>query len=285
MSAIYKTLTGTNETDRSEHKYKNRQRVLLIMSRGVTSRHRHLISDIHAMLPHAHKEPKYDGKEKLSLLNEIAGMYNCNNILYFEARKHLDLYMWMSKAPNGPTAKFHVQNIHTMDELNFTGNCLKGSRPILSFDVSFNESAHYRLIKEMFIQIMGVPPRARKSKPFIDHVVSFGIVDNKIWVRNYQILEEQSVDGKQLNLSLVEIGPRYVLTLISVLEGSFGGPVIYENKEYVSPNAVRAQQRKVDAIRSQGRDAAKSTKAIRKRDHILKADPLDPRALFRETSA
>lgn len=155
MSAIYKALSknsaSSNEVDQQEHK--NRQRVLVLCSRGTTSRHRHLINDLAAMMPHGRKESKFDSKSKLQNLNEIAELYNCNNIMYFEARKHMDLYMWLSKAPNGPSAKFHIQNIHTMDELNFTGNCLKGSRPVLSFDSSFDQSPHYQLIKEMLIHV------------------------------------------------------------------------------------------------------------------------------------
>jgi hypothetical protein len=33
-----------------------------------------------------------------------------------------------AKSPDGPTVKFLVQNVHTMDELKLTGNHLKGSR-------------------------------------------------------------------------------------------------------------------------------------------------------------
>lgn len=40
-----------------------------------------------------------------------------------------------------------------MDELNFTGNCLKGSRPILSFDSKFDDTPFYSLMKELFIQV------------------------------------------------------------------------------------------------------------------------------------
>ncbi len=154
MSSLYKALSaGKSKPDQKEHKSKNKQRVLIITSRGVNYRHRHLISDLSSMMPHGRKESKIDSKSKLYQLNEIAELYNCNNVLYFEARKHMDLYMWLSKAPNGPTAKFHVQNMHTLEELNFTGNCLKGSRPILSFDKSFEDAAHTKLIKEMFIQV------------------------------------------------------------------------------------------------------------------------------------
>lgn len=47
----------------------------------------------------------------------------------------------------------HVQNVHTMDELKLTGNCLKGSRGILSFDEAFDATESGRLIKELFIHV------------------------------------------------------------------------------------------------------------------------------------
>ena len=31
-------------------------------------------------------------------------------MLFFEARKHKDLYLWLAKSPGGPSAKFHVTN-------------------------------------------------------------------------------------------------------------------------------------------------------------------------------
>jgi ribosome biogenesis protein BRX1 len=141
------------------------------------------------------------------LLPELADLHSCNNTLYFEARRHEDLYLWAAKTPNGPSVKLHVQNVHTMDELKMTGNCLKGSRGILSFDAAFEETEWGRLTKELFThvsapsrsdsraqvliivvkQIFGVPPQARRAKPFIDHVLTFSILDSKIWFRNFQV--------------------------------------------------------------------------------------------------
>ena len=157
-----------------------------------------------------------------------------------------------------------------MEELHFTGNCLKGSRPILSFDATFDDAPHLRLMKELFLHIFGVPKRSRKIKPFIDHIMGFTVVDGKIWVRCYQICEsEQSksksnepdtprnpkdvpkllndVSSKQTSITLIEIGPRFVFTPIVILQSSFGGPVIYENKEFVSPNQIRADIRRAKA--------------------------------------
>lgn len=94
-----------------------------------------------------------DSKSQLHLLPELADLNNCNNTLYFEARRHEDLYLWAAKTPNGPSIKMHVQNVHTMDELKMTGNCLKGSRGLLSFDKAFEDTEWGKLTKEVFTQV------------------------------------------------------------------------------------------------------------------------------------
>ncbi len=42
-------------------------------------------------------------------------------------------------------------------------------------------------------------------------------------------------------MQLVEIGPRFVMTLIKVVEGAFEGDVLYNNDDYV-PKATRIQK-------------------------------------------
>lgn len=151
-----------------------------------------------------------------------------------------------------------------MSELHFPGNCLKGSRPLLSFDSTFDSAPYLQVIKELLTHTFGVPQGARKTKPFVDHVMGFAIADGKIWIRCFQISEtaipktdkiieaagsEASASTKtnkkpgDTKISLVEIGPRFVLTPIVILESSFGGPVIYENKEFISPNQIRSELR------------------------------------------
>lgn len=179
-----------------------------------------------------------------------------------------------------------------MEELHFTGNCLKGSRPILSFDAAFDTQPHLRLIKEMFMQQFGVPQGARKSKPFIDHVMGFTLADGKIWVRNYQVSETEpsALEKKEdeADLNLIEIGPRFVLTPIVIQEGSFGGAIIYENKEFVSPNQVRSDLRKGKATRHNAR-VEKTAERIARRGDLglrsdggvrLEKDELDTKMLF-----
>lgn len=156
--------------------------------------------------------------------------------------------MWIARTPNGPSVKCHVQNIHTMDELKMTGNCLKGSRGIVCFDGGWDQDEHWRLLKEMIThvstpalqrhpilttisqQTFSVPKTSRKLKPFIDHILTFSLLDNKIWFRNFQIVEKDPLKPSgPPQTSLVEIGPRFVLTPIRIFEGSFGGPTVFEN--------------------------------------------------------
>src|SRR5690606_1202359 len=70
----------------------------------------------------------------------------------------------------------------------------------------------------------------------------------------------------ETELSLVEIGPRMVLTPIVILEGCFGGPVIYENKEFVSPNQVRSELRKKKAGRYAERVAERVQREVKMKE-------------------
>ena len=167
---------------------------------------------------------------------------------------------------------------------------------------AFDEQPHLQLLKEMLTHMFATPKRHSKSKPFHDHVLTFSMADNRVWLRNYQVcaalpqsracstllilmhlfpctsicmlplLCESHVhtlapdnrhDGFFLlhsgklallqivseavkkgaaaedGMSLVEVGPRVCLQPIKIFAGSFGGPVLYENPAYVSPNKVR----------------------------------------------
>jgi len=198
-----------------------------------------------------------------------------------EVRRHEDLYMWAAKTPNGPSIKLHVQNVHTMDELKMTGNCLKGSRGILSFDKAFDETEWGRLTKEVFTHIFGVPPTARRSKPFIDHVLTFSILDSKIWFRNYQIIEKDPLlPNGPPQVSMVEIGPRFVLTPIRIFEGAFGGATVFSNPEFVSPAAVRMALRRQQGQKYRVRKEAQVERSERREDRRLDEDDLAVRKIF-----
>ena len=51
---------------------------------------------------------------------------------------------------------------------------------------SFDAEPHLRLLREMLRQLFATPVKHHKSKPFVDHVISFYVADGRIWLRNYQ---------------------------------------------------------------------------------------------------
>ncbi|XP_051875513.1 ribosome biogenesis protein BRX1 homolog [Pristis pectinata] len=260
----------------SRGRWTNKERVLIFSSRGISYRTRHLMQDLRTLMPHAKPDTKMDRKDKLFVINEICEMKNCNKCVYFEAKKKQDLYMWVSNVPHGPSAKFLVQNVHTLAELKMTGNCLRGSRPLLSFDPTFDQEPHYQLLKELFIQTFSTPQYHPRSQPFIDHVFTFTVTDGRIWFRNYQIIEE---DG-----SLVEIGPRFVLQLIKIFQGSFGGQTLYENPTYRSPNVHRRDLRTAAAARFAEKQNMKDLQRLRRGERLTTL-PEDPTHAVFDTPA
>ncbi|BBH01823.1 Ribosomal RNA processing Brix domain protein [Prunus dulcis] len=106
----------------------------------------------------------------------------------------------------------------------------------------------------MFFEIFGIPKEHRKSKPYHDHVFVFSIVDDHIWFRNYQV------------------GPRFCLNPIKIFGGSFGGPTLYENPFYISPNQIRALEKKKKAGHYVKKVKAKTRRKMHELDNPLEAD-------------
>jgi ribosome biogenesis protein BRX1 len=269
-------LLAEAEYIQKDTRWRNKQRTLVFCSRGVTSRFRHLMENIRQMLPHHKTEPKFDKSTKLHEINEVCELKSCNNAVFFEARKKMDLYMWLTRVPSGPTIKFQVLNIHTTDELRLAGNCLLGSRPVLHFDKNFGELSFLKLMKSLLTQAFGTPRNHPKSKPFHDHIMCFYWLDRKIWFRHYQIAPEtpDKADDPESQI-LTEIGPRFVLDPIRVLSGSFGGSTLYANAFYMSPTALRSQAKQMLRSPYKRRLHAKADRKARAEANAQEEDPLD----------
>ena len=230
-----------NGTSASTSPSMKRNRVLTIASKGVTSKYLDLMRDFQMMMPQSRKESKLDARDPLTVINDICELRTCTHSLLFDTRRHRDLYLTFARSPSGPSLRFYVDDVHTMSEMNFTGNCLRGSRALLSFDPAFDTEPRWRLTKQIFTEIFAVPRGHPRSKPFIDHVFMFSIQDGRVWFRNYQIVEQG--ERRAEDRSLVEIGPRLTLNPVRFFAGSYGGEIIYENIDFVSPNAIlRAQK-------------------------------------------
>ncbi|POW17208.1 hypothetical protein PSTT_00601, partial [Puccinia striiformis] len=268
-----------------------KSKVLILCSRGITYRMRHLMNDLANLITHGKKDAKLDSKHALPSINELADLNSCNHALYFECRRHTDLYLWAARCPNGPSIRFHVLNVHTMDEMKMTGNCLKGSRPI----------------------VFAVPKNARKAKPFVDHIISFSIVNSLLlyhsssknpalinrflscmdrFYKNLQSIHQQQFNPKKKStessivedddLSLTEIGPRFVLTPIKLFEGSFSGPCLWENKDFVPPVQAMKENKNLAALQYIARKDQETDREIRKEVLISKRpdNELEKRKVF-----
>lgn len=237
---------------------------------------RHLMQDLLKMLPHSKKDAKFDMRDGLPAINEVAEMKNCDCTMMLECRKKSDVYLWLAKTPGGPSAKFQMSNIHTMDELNLTGNCLMGSRPLLSFDAGFDEEPHLQVVQELLRQMFAVPRGHMKSKPFIDHIYHFGLVDERIWFRNYQIVYPPNEKDDLAKIDLAEVGPRFVLFPIRVFGGSFGGKTLYKNPEYITPTAMRVMTKRRGGSKYESRKGDEKRRAKHMEDHAgAEEDELD----------
>jgi len=255
----------------------NKQRTLVFSNRGVNPKQKHLMNDIRTLLPHSKRESKYDTRKHLKEINDLCEMAGCNNCVYFE-KQDPHYFLWVARVPYGASVKFHISDIHTMADLKMTGNCLKGSRPFLLFDSGFTASPHLLLIKELFIQAFGTPLGHLKSKPCIDHIFCFYLLGNKIWFRNFQVVELDQ--GKKVEVSLSEIGPRFCLDPVVIFEGSFGGQVIYENPSFVSPAMARLEK-KANAANEQAKRLQKQLLTRkRKQESILTPGELDHEKVF-----
>ncbi|KAL7715580.1 Ribosome biogenesis protein [Entamoeba marina] len=261
--------TETETTENSHRKPWSRS--LILATRGISSTQRYLMQDFISMIPHNKKEAKYDDKKNLHEIAEICDLRNCDGCVLFENRKHTDLYLWFCFAPNGPSIKFYVENITTMTDLKLTGNALKGSRPIISFGKEFDDTPSNKVIKEVLSKIFNVEQNYPKSKPFIDHILQFSFVDNRVWMRNYQIAE----GDKEEKASLVEIGPRYCMQPIKILSGCFSGSVVYLNEHYVSPNLKRRNDKLETLRKIESKRISKAKSQGRKKELPENKDLLD----------
>lgn len=101
-------------------------------------------------------------------------------------------------------------------------------------------------------------------------------------------------------MSLVEIGPRFVLTPIRIFEGAFGGATVYSNPgqstalfvpvriysyetrstEFVSPAAVRSAMRREKGMKYGSRKDAEEKQLSRKEGRKLPEDELAVSKVF-----
>lgn len=200
---------------------------LVLGTRGLRARHRHLLRDLLRLMPHGKVGSKLsvddDGLEGVVPLCEDA---NCDRALLLDARDSRRLYMWVAGCPDGPSAMFRVLNVHTVAELKFDVRSSAGARSLLCFDHGFEECAERRVLKALITQTFGVPRGTRSARggalvERVRHTLSFSWLDGRVWLRVYRM--GIGLNGEN---DLVEIGPRLVLQPVRVIASGFSGAIL-----------------------------------------------------------
>jgi ribosome biogenesis protein BRX1 len=299
----------------SLQKMSNRQKCLMLGSRNMSAKVRHLMNDLRGMLPHIRGHEKLQSRDhKPDLLKELCALHHCNSCIVMEGRKQGTTFMWLTQMPNGPSVKFELLNLHTADELRMAGNCLKFSRALLHFDHEFEVLPHLRIVKSMLTTVFNVPRYHPRSKPFIDHMYCFFYLDGRVWVRHYQIQmpppptpnkkvegqkDSKGVEDIELNeegptiapvadrlfhatkaeleqMKLMEVGPRFVLNPLTILNGAFSGAVIYKNGVSQTPTEKRLTRKMRQRLKmEENKKIAEQSQKHKERNPAPIPDPLE----------
>uniref|UniRef100_A0A8C7MS82 Ribosome biogenesis protein BRX1 homolog n=1 Tax=Oncorhynchus kisutch TaxID=8019 RepID=A0A8C7MS82_ONCKI len=217
-------------------KWRNKERVLVFSSRGINFRTRHLMQDLRTMMPHTKADTKMDRKDKLFVINEVCEIKNCNKCLFFEFTSN-------------PLRQTHTSILFLSPDM--------ASCP-LTWLPQFDTEPHYALLKELFIQTFSTPQYHPRSQPFVDHVFT-------VWNIIYSLIISNSIIEE--DASMVEIGPRFVLNLIKIFQGSFGGPTLFENPHFESPNTHRRVIRMATASRLKEKQMVKELQKLKRTEN------------------
>lgn len=159
---------------------------LVLGTRGIKARHRHLLRDLLRLLPHAKQGSKLDPEDGLDAVVELCEDRLCGSALLLDARDPHRLYTWAASCPDGPSAMFRVLNVHTIEELKPEARRASGARNVLVFDRAFDTSAARRVLRQLLTAVFAVPHDA-DAKPAL-HSFSFAWLDGRIWMRVYRCL-------------------------------------------------------------------------------------------------
>ncbi|KAG6802174.1 ribosome production factor 2 isoform X1 [Apis mellifera caucasica] len=104
-------------------------------------------------------------------------------------------------------AEFGIENYKGLKDFKIS-KISQGIKPLLVFNGELFENNHeYNKIKNLFIDIFQREPVEKIRLQGLEHVLSFTIVENKIFLRSYRILLKKS-NSRVPRIELEEIGPR-----------------------------------------------------------------------------
>ena len=90
--------------------------------------------------------------------------------------------MWIGKI-DGPSIKYRIEKATSAEDQKLFGNCLRNSRPLISFGNEFLQSLDKKIEKNLWIDILNVPKNHPKSQPFFDKMIQLNYIDDKLYIR------------------------------------------------------------------------------------------------------
>jgi ribosome biogenesis protein BRX1 len=217
----------------------NEDALHVLVQRGITPRQRHLVRDLGHLLPRARFGGKMPRSMHLEALQDACFVSEGGmRALFLPATFEDEMRLWLVRLPHGPSVQFQVLNVHTTAECNFEHSLRRVRHPCLvSFDASFDQAPHLRLIRELLRSAFSSPPPggAPSAAPGQEEshladcgfqtVVSFHYLDERVWMRAYDaVLGEDGTGCEELR----ERGPRLVLTPQRILSSVLDGAPLWE---------------------------------------------------------
>ena len=202
---------------------------LVLATRGIKARHRHLQRDLLRLLPHGRLGSKFGADEQLKAVVRLCEDAGCRSALLLDARDPHRLYMWAASCPEGPSAMFRVANIHTVAELKLDTRRAAGSRSLLVFDRNFEDTAARRVLKALLTRTFASPARGKSKQLLpVQQTLNFAWLDGRVWIRAYRTVPHAFKEGET---DVAEIGPRLVLEPVRIIASAFSGAIIHSSED------------------------------------------------------
>ena len=121
--------------------------VLLVSTRGIKARYRHLQRDLLRLLPHSKAGAKVSTEDGLDGVRQLCEEGECGAALLLDTRDPRRLYMWAASCPDGPSAMFRVVNVHTVAELKLEARRAHANKTPHAPDRMHTPSTHARCLR------------------------------------------------------------------------------------------------------------------------------------------
>lgn len=203
------------ESDSSSGEDDRQESTLVLASRGIGNRFRHLHTDLLHLIPRSKKEQKVDTRKDLRLLQELAELSSCEYIVLLETRNGQD-YLWVSKRSYGPTFRLAVASFSTCDELGLLGNFYRNTRFIVNS--SLHPSAENESLMHLLTGIFADGLHDCSS----DKLLSVYEQSGTVVLRAFHASAEDAI----------ETGPRIGFDIDLIMKGCFSGEIIFKKSSF-----------------------------------------------------